>query len=106
MQHVNLSRTPKHGVDTHYRRRNEGSTFPMKTDKKMERAKGFESSHESEQAVDEQASRVLEDLLGSRIESHISDSDRRDLARIVGSWSKLHPAVKSAFLGMVCEVEG
>ena len=37
----------------------------------------------------------------SRIGSHISDSDRRDLACVVASWSNRHPAFSRAILAMV-----
>jgi hypothetical protein len=72
----------------------------------MERAKGFETSHESQQAVDGQSSHAFMRVAGSRIGSHLSVLDRRELARVVASWSKLHPAVKSAIVAMVSSTNG
>jgi hypothetical protein len=72
----------------------------------MERAKGFEPAHESKEVTDAQVSDALLDILGSQIGSRLSGSDRRDLARLVASWSRLHPTVKSAILAMVSSADG
>jgi len=71
----------------------------------MERAKGFEPSRDLEQGTEGQEANLLHDLMRSGIGSHLSDSDRRDLARVVASWFELHPAVKSAILAIVSSVE-
>ena len=71
----------------------------------MERAKGFEPAHESKQVVEGEAADLPQAIMGSRIGSHITDSDRRDLARVVASWSTLHPAVRAAIVAIVSSSE-
>lgn len=80
------------------------SNWPGLVYTKMERAKGYEPSYDLEEVVDAQVVKALHEIMESRIGSHLSGSDRRDLARIVASWPKLHAAVKSAILAMVISV--
>ncbi len=67
----------------------------------MVRAAGFEPVAPESQAIEDESSNRSPSDPCAQIGAQISDSDRRDLARVVQSWEHLAAPFKQAILSIV-----